>query len=103
MDMSAGFVSDPNIRPANAAIARPTPGKDGIMAMAQLDGLCGAINGRGVGRRLSLVRYWKGYCSNLDRVRMTARIVLGLDNGNGKVSLVADPGGSHAKKMNNQP
>ncbi len=38
------------------------------------------------------------YCSDLDRARTTARIVLGLEDDNGKVCLVMDPGGNHIKK-----
>ncbi len=43
-------------------------------------------------------RYWKAYCSNSNRARTTARIVLGLEDNYGEVCLVADPGGSHVKK-----
>jgi hypothetical protein len=50
MDMSAGFISDPDVCPANAAVAGPAPGKDGVVAMVQLAGLCNGINGRGGGR-----------------------------------------------------
>jgi hypothetical protein len=98
MDMSTGFVSDPDVCPANAAIAGPAPGKDGVMAMAQLAGSCNMINGRGGGIQSLLVQYWKAYCCNLDRERNTAMIVLGLDNDNGEVCLAANPGGSHIKK-----
>jgi hypothetical protein len=107
MDMSTGFVSDPDVCPANAAVAGPAPGKDGVVAMASLTESCNAINGRGGGKGggigSSSAQYWKAYCSNLDRARNTGRIVLGLDNDDGEVCLVADPGGSHIKKYNNQP
>jgi hypothetical protein len=34
MDMSAGFVSNLNVCLANAAVAGPAAGKDGVVAMA---------------------------------------------------------------------
>jgi hypothetical protein len=49
MDTYAGFGSDPDIHSANAAVAGPAPGKDGIVAMVQLAGSCNAINRRGGG------------------------------------------------------
>ncbi len=54
MDTYAGFVSDPNVRPVNAAVAGPTPGKDGIVAMVRLVGSCNAINRREGGIQSSL-------------------------------------------------
>ncbi len=45
-----------------------------------------------------MARYWKAYCSNSDRAMTMAKIVLGLDDDDDKVCLVADPGGSHIKK-----
>jgi hypothetical protein len=98
MDMSAGFVSDPGVCTANAAVSGPAPGEDGVVAMARLAGSCDAINGRGGGRRSSSAQYWKVYCSDLGRARVTVRIVLGLDDNDGEVCLVADPGGGHVNK-----
>ncbi len=40
----------------------------------------------------------EGVLFHFDRARNTVRIVLGLDNYDGEVCLVADPGGSHIKK-----
>jgi broad specificity phosphatase PhoE len=62
-------------------------------AVARLAASSGAINGRG------RLRYWRAYCSDLDRARTTARIVLGLDDDDDQhddddgdvVRLVADP------------
>ncbi|MBV5331903.1 PAS domain-containing protein, partial [bacterium] len=51
---------------------------DAGLAVARRASLSDAINGRGGGS--TALRYWRGDCSDLDRARTTARIVLGLDD-----------------------
>jgi broad specificity phosphatase PhoE len=55
-----------------------SPLTDAGLAVARRASLSDAINGRGGGS--TALRYWRAYCSDLDRARTTARIVLGLND-----------------------